>query len=129
MGAKGSAPRPPQICWKHSAQVATGAISWNHSEHGILTASQGTKQRLGHRAGRSEEVKSEMARIAPVRRDESKDLETVFEITEAVFGFFPNSMLLMARDPHILAPLPELSALIFARPGRLVLCVDGLCIS
>src|SRR5260370_19909426 len=119
MGAKGSAPRPPQICWKHSAQVATGAISWNHSEHGILTASQGTKQRLGHRTGRSEEVKSEMARIAPVRRDESKDLETVFKITEAVMGFVANNILVLARDPYLLAAFGELCAVLVARPSRL----------
>ena len=60
-----------------------------------------------------------MARIAPVRRDESKDLETVFEITEAVMGFVPNSMLIMARDPDLLAAFAELSAVIVARPGRL----------
>src|SRR5258707_24597 len=60
-----------------------------------------------------------MARIAQVRRDESKDLETVFEITEAVMGFVPNSMLIMARDPDLLAAFAELSAVIVARPGRL----------
>ncbi len=64
-------------------------------------------------------MKSEMARIAPVRRDESKDLETVFKITEAVMGFVPNSMLIMARDPDLLAAFAELSAVIVARPGRL----------
>src|SRR5260370_13942303 len=60
-----------------------------------------------------------MARIALVRRDESKDRDTVFEITEAVMGFVPNSMLIMARDPDLLAAFAELSAVIVARPGRL----------
>ncbi len=48
-----------------------------------------------------------MARITPLRRDGSKDLETVFEITEAVMGFVPNSMLIMARDPGLLAAFPS----------------------
>src|SRR5260370_3640612 len=60
-----------------------------------------------------------MARIAPVRRDGSKDLETVFQITEAVMGFVPNSMLTMARNPELLAAFAELSAVIVARPGRI----------
>jgi uncharacterized peroxidase-related enzyme len=60
-----------------------------------------------------------MARIAPVTRDSSKHLETVFDITEAVMGFVPNSMLIMARDPDLLAAFAELSAVIVARPGRL----------
>src|SRR5260370_7197086 len=60
-----------------------------------------------------------MARIAPLRREGSKDLETVFEITEAVMGFVPNSMLIMARDPDLLAAFAELSAAIVARPGRI----------
>ncbi len=60
-----------------------------------------------------------MARITPVRRDGSKDLETVFQITEAVMGFVPNSMLIMAHDPELLAAFAELSAVIVARPGRI----------
>ncbi len=60
-----------------------------------------------------------MARITPVRRDGSKALETVFQITEAVMGFVPNSMLIMARDPELLAAFAELSAVIVARPGRI----------
>ncbi len=60
-----------------------------------------------------------MARIAPVPRDECKDLATVFEITEAVMGFVPNSMLIMARDPDLLAAFAQLSAVIVARPGRI----------
>lgn len=58
-------------------------------------------------------------RIAPVRRDSHKDFETVFAITEAVMGFVPNSMLVMARDPDLLAAFAELSAMIVIRPGHL----------
>jgi uncharacterized peroxidase-related enzyme len=60
-----------------------------------------------------------MARIAPVQRDSSKDFATVFEVTGAVMGFVPNSMLIMARDPELLAAFAELSAVIVARPGRI----------
>ncbi len=60
-----------------------------------------------------------MMRIAPARRDSSKDFDTVFAITEAVMGFVPNSMLIMARDPDLLAAFAELSAMIIIRPGRL----------
>src|SRR5258708_11277135 len=60
-----------------------------------------------------------MGRGGPVRGDESKGLETVFKITEAVMGFVPNSMLIMARAPDLLAAFAELSAVIVARPGRL----------
>jgi len=59
-----------------------------------------------------------MARILPVRRDSLKDFDTVFAITEAVMGFVPNSMLIMARDPDLLAAFAELCAVIVARPGR-----------
>jgi len=58
-------------------------------------------------------------RIAPVRRENAKEFDTVFAITEAVMGFVPNSMLIMARDPALLAAFSELSALIVVRPGRL----------
>ena len=57
--------------------------------------------------------------IAPVRRENAKEFETVFAITEAVMGFVPNSMFTMARDPALLAAFSELSALIVIRPGRL----------
>lgn len=60
-----------------------------------------------------------MMRIAPVRRDSSKDFDTVFAITEAVMGFVPNSMRIMARDPDLLAAFAELSTMIVIRPGRL----------
>ncbi len=60
-----------------------------------------------------------MARIAPLQRDSSKDFATIFEITEAVMGFVPNSMLIMARDPDLLAAFAELSGVIVARPGRI----------
>jgi uncharacterized peroxidase-related enzyme len=58
-------------------------------------------------------------RIAPTPRDNAKEFETVFAVTEAVMGFVPNSMLIMARDPELLAAFAELSAIIVVRPGRL----------
>ena len=45
-----------------------------------------------------------MARIAPVPRDECKDLATVFEITEAVMGFVPTVCSLWLRVPGRLCP-------------------------
>ena len=58
-------------------------------------------------------------RIAPASREIAKEFDTVFAITEAVMGFVPNSMLMMARDPELLAAFAELSAIIVVRPGRL----------
>jgi uncharacterized peroxidase-related enzyme len=58
-------------------------------------------------------------RIAPASRENAKEFDTVFAITEAVMGYVPNSMLIMARDPALLAAFSELSALIVVRPGRL----------
>lgn len=58
-------------------------------------------------------------RIAPASRENAKEFDTVFAITEAVMGFVPNSMLIMARDPELLAAFAELSAIIVVRPGRL----------
>src|SRR5215471_9915494 len=58
-------------------------------------------------------------RIAPVSRENAKQFDKVFAIAEAVVGFVPNSMLIMARDPALLAAFSELSALIVLRPGRL----------
>ena len=58
-------------------------------------------------------------RIAPASRENTKEFDTVFAITEAVMGFVPNSMLMMARDPELLAAFAELSAIIVVRPGRL----------
>lgn len=60
-----------------------------------------------------------MTRIAPLQREHTKDLETVFEVTEAVMGFVPNSMLIMARDPDLLAAFAQLSAIVVVRPGRI----------
>jgi len=65
------------------------------------------------------EVKDYMARIPPVERNECKDFETVFEITEAIMGFVPNSMLIMARDPSLFAAFAQLSAVVVARPSRI----------
>jgi hypothetical protein len=36
-----------------------------------------------------------------------------------MMGFVPNSMLIMARDPDLLAAFGQLSAVIVARPGRI----------
>src|SRR5215469_5007577 len=58
-------------------------------------------------------------RIAPGSRESAKEFDTVFAITEAVMGFVPNSMLIMARDPELLAASAELSAIIVVRPGRI----------
>ena len=60
-----------------------------------------------------------MTRIAPLQREHTKDLETVFEVTEAVMGFVPNGMLIMARDPDLLAAFAQLSAIVVVRPGRI----------
>jgi uncharacterized peroxidase-related enzyme len=60
-----------------------------------------------------------MARVIPLQREQVKDLKAVFEITEAVMGFVPNSMLIMARDPDLLAAFAQLSAVVMVRPGKL----------
>jgi uncharacterized peroxidase-related enzyme len=60
-----------------------------------------------------------MTRIAPLRREQDDNLKTVLEVTEAVMGFVPNSMLIMARDPDLLAAFARLSAVILIRPGRI----------
>jgi alkylhydroperoxidase family enzyme len=49
----------------------------------------------------------------------AKKFDTIFAITDAVMGFVPNSMLIMARDPELLVAFAELSAITVARPGRL----------
>ena len=58
-----------------------------------------------------------MTRIAPVSRDSSKDFDTVFDVTVAVMGFVPNSMLIMARDPDLLAAFAGLLENTRARPS------------
>ena len=60
-----------------------------------------------------------MAHIAPLQREHGKDFETVFAVTEAVMGFVPNSMLIMARDPDLLAAFAQLSAIVVLRPSRI----------
>ena len=60
-----------------------------------------------------------MASISPLERNNCKDFETVFEITEAILGFIPNSMLIMARDPDLFAAFAQLSAVVVARPTRI----------
>ena len=58
-------------------------------------------------------------RTAPASPENLKEFDTVFAISEAVMGFVPNSMLIMARDPELLAAFAELSAIIVVRPGRI----------
>src|SRR5215469_6763436 len=58
-------------------------------------------------------------RIALASRESAKEFDTVFAIAEAVMGFVPNSMLIMARDPELLTAFAELSTIIVVRPGRL----------
>ena len=58
-------------------------------------------------------------RIAPLRRDSTNTFDTAFAITEAIMGFVPNSMMIMARDPELLAAFAELSAIVVIRPGRI----------
>jgi len=60
-----------------------------------------------------------MTRIDPLPRDQAKNFEIVFQVTEAVMGFVPNSMLVMARDPDLLAAFAQLSAIILIRPGQI----------
>jgi uncharacterized peroxidase-related enzyme len=60
-----------------------------------------------------------MTRMVGQEPGENKDFETVFEITEAVMGFVPNSMLIMARDPDLLAAFAQLSAVVVVRPGKI----------
>jgi len=62
-------------------------------------------------------MKSNM-RIAPASRENARELDTVFAITEAVMGFVPDSILVMARDPELLAAFAELAAIVIVRPGR-----------
>jgi uncharacterized peroxidase-related enzyme len=67
-----------------------------------------------------------MAPIPPLERNKCKDLETVFEITEASMGFIPNSMLIMARDPSLFAAFAQLSAIVVARSSRIDLGLKSL---
>jgi hypothetical protein len=60
--------------------------------------------------------------IAPVRRENAKEFETVFAIAEAVMGFVPNSMLIMARDPALLAAFSETEIEIASEIGQLTIC-------
>lgn len=60
-----------------------------------------------------------MTRIDPLERQQAKNFEIVFQVTEAVMGFVPNSMLVMARDPDLLAAFSQLAAVVLIRPGEL----------
>jgi uncharacterized peroxidase-related enzyme len=46
------------------------------------------------------------------------EFDGLFALTEQVMGFVPNSLLLMARDPDLLAAFAQLSAVVVVRPGR-----------
>jgi uncharacterized peroxidase-related enzyme len=67
--------------------------------------------------------------IASMRREDCKEFETIFAITEEIMGFVPNSMLIMARDPDLLRAFAELSAVIMIRPGRLAPGLKALLMS
>ena len=73
----------------------------------------------GYPSGTTNEVEDAMTRIAPLQRDQVRDFETVFQVTEAVMGFVPKSMLIMARDPDLFAAFAQLSAIVVVRPGRI----------
>ncbi len=49
-----------------------------------------------------------MGCIPPLERNDCRDFEPGFEITEAIMGFVPNSMLIMARDPGLFAAFAQL---------------------
>jgi uncharacterized peroxidase-related enzyme len=60
-----------------------------------------------------------VTRIVPLQREQAEQFETVFQVTEAVMGFVPNSLLVMARDPDLLSAFSQLAAIILVRPGEL----------
>ncbi len=60
-----------------------------------------------------------MTHINPLPRSQAENFEIVFQVTEAVMGFVPNSMLVMARDPELLAAFSQLAAIILIRPGQI----------
>ncbi len=50
-----------------------------------------------------------MARVAPLSRDEARELDDAFAPVEERMGFLPNSMLTMARRPEILRAVAALT--------------------
>jgi uncharacterized peroxidase-related enzyme len=60
-----------------------------------------------------------MNRLRPLPRAACPaDFDALFALTEQVMGFVPNSLLIMARDPDLLAAFAQLSAVVVLRPGR-----------
>src|SRR5215471_15635742 len=61
-----------------------------------------------------------MSRLVPLPRAAcGAEFNALLAITEQVMGFVPNSMLIMARDPDLLAAFAQLSAIVVVRPGRI----------
>ena len=60
-----------------------------------------------------------MARMTPAQFTGREDFQTIFDISQTVMGFVPNSMLIMARDPELLWAFSELSTVIIVRSSRL----------
>ena len=61
-----------------------------------------------------------MSRLVPLPRAAcGAEFNALLAITEQVMGFVPNSMLIMARDPDLLAAFAQLSAVVVLRPGRI----------
>lgn len=58
-----------------------------------------------------------MPRVAPLHREDLKDLEPFFELVEGAMGFVPNSLLTMAHNPALVNAFGGLAALIQG-PGK-----------
>jgi uncharacterized peroxidase-related enzyme len=68
-----------------------------------------------------------MTRLAPVPRAACPaEFDALFALTAQVMGFVPNSMLIMARDPDLLAAFAQLSAVVVLRPGRVDAALKAL---
>ncbi len=58
-----------------------------------------------------------MPRVAPLPREDLKDLEPFFELVDGAMGFLPNSLLTMAHNPALVNAFGGLAALIQG-PGK-----------
>ncbi len=58
-----------------------------------------------------------MTRLTPLPREAAKEFEEAFRTTEQILGFVPNSMLIMARKPDMLAAVAALAGTIMNAPG------------
>ena len=76
---------------------------WTRQNTSSLTIGLGPFVRLGKV---QMEVKANM-QIAPASRENAKEFDTVFAITEAVMGFVPNSMLIWRAILSSSPPLPS----------------------